>query len=119
MSRTIVGLAGDVDRFGTLNLRGMPGVRDVVPISAPSRFPGLLDKYGGRIEQMGRTPQWYDDNYSVAVRVTPTAPGRFPAYRCAEDSDMCRFLSARTSADCRTERCLFVSSGSSGLFAIA
>ena len=25
ISRTIVGLAGDVDRFGTLNLRGMPG----------------------------------------------------------------------------------------------
>ena len=23
------------------------------------------------IEQMGQTPQWYDDNYGVALRVTP------------------------------------------------
>jgi 3-deoxy-7-phosphoheptulonate synthase len=35
MSRTIVGLVGDVDHLGTLNLRGMPGVSDVVRISAP------------------------------------------------------------------------------------
>src|SRR5437763_2387109 len=33
MSRTIVGLVGDVDHLDTLNLRGMPGVSDVVRIS--------------------------------------------------------------------------------------
>ncbi len=38
MSRTIVGLVGDVDRLDTLNLRGMPGVSDVVRISAPYKL---------------------------------------------------------------------------------
>ena len=38
MSRTIVGLVGDVDHLGTLNLRGMPGVSDVVRISAPYKL---------------------------------------------------------------------------------
>jgi PPOX class probable F420-dependent enzyme len=37
----------------------------------PSRFPGLLDKYKPFIKRMGQTPQWYDDNYGVALRVTP------------------------------------------------
>jgi PPOX class probable F420-dependent enzyme len=37
----------------------------------PSEFPGLLDKYGPAIKRMGQTPQWYDDNYGVALRVTP------------------------------------------------
>ncbi len=38
MTRTIVGLVGDVDRLDTLNLRGMPGVSDVVRISAPYKL---------------------------------------------------------------------------------
>ena len=46
---------------------------------APSQFPGLLDKYAGAISRMGQTPQWYDDEYGVALRVTPerawTIPG--------------------------------------------
>lgn len=37
----------------------------------PSEFPGLLDKYAAAISRMGRTPQWYDDEYGVALRVTP------------------------------------------------
>jgi PPOX class probable F420-dependent enzyme len=37
----------------------------------PSRFPGLLDKYLALMQQMGETAQWYDDNYGVAIRVTP------------------------------------------------
>ena len=32
--RTIVGLVGDVERFETLNLAGLPGVSDVVRISS-------------------------------------------------------------------------------------
>src|ERR1700750_2917295 len=35
MSRTIVGLVGDVDHLDTLNLRGMPGGSDVVRITSP------------------------------------------------------------------------------------
>src|ERR1700758_675800 len=38
MSRTIVGLVGDIDRLDTLNLRGMPGVSDVVRISSPYKL---------------------------------------------------------------------------------
>src|SRR5450631_3542109 len=38
MSRTIVGLVGNVDHLDTLNLRGMPGVSDVVRISAPYKL---------------------------------------------------------------------------------
>src|SRR5713101_965509 len=38
MSRTIVGLVGDVEYLSTLNLRSMPGVSDVVRISAPYKL---------------------------------------------------------------------------------
>jgi 3-deoxy-7-phosphoheptulonate synthase len=38
VSRTIVGLVGDVDSFGALNLVGMPGVSDVVRISSPYKL---------------------------------------------------------------------------------
>src|SRR6185295_837316 len=38
MSRTIVGLVGDVDHLETLNLRGMPGVSDVVRITSPYKL---------------------------------------------------------------------------------
>jgi 3-deoxy-7-phosphoheptulonate synthase len=38
VSRTIVGLVGDVEQFGTLNLRGLPGVADVVRISVPYKL---------------------------------------------------------------------------------
>jgi PPOX class probable F420-dependent enzyme len=44
----------------------------------PSRFPGLLDKYAGLIERMGRTPQWYDDEYGVPLRVTPEGAWTIP-----------------------------------------
>jgi len=37
----------------------------------PSEFPGLLDKYGTLIQRMGETPEWYDNNYGVGLRVTP------------------------------------------------
>src|SRR5580658_1218968 len=38
VSRTIVGLVGDIDQLDTLNLRGMPGVTDVVRITAPYKL---------------------------------------------------------------------------------
>jgi 3-deoxy-7-phosphoheptulonate synthase len=38
VSRTIIGLVGDVDRFLTLNLRAMPGVSDVMRISSPYKL---------------------------------------------------------------------------------
>jgi 3-deoxy-7-phosphoheptulonate synthase len=38
VSRTIIGLVGDVDQFGALNLRSRPGVSDVVRISVPYKL---------------------------------------------------------------------------------
>ncbi len=38
VSRTIIGLVGDVDSFQSLNLRGMGGVGEVVRISAPYKL---------------------------------------------------------------------------------
>src|ERR1700749_295830 len=40
MSRTIVGLGGDVDHLGPLNLRGMPGGSDGARIPPPSKLVG-------------------------------------------------------------------------------
>lgn len=36
----------------------------------PSAVGGLMDKYLGRIQAMGNTPEWYD-SYSTAIRITP------------------------------------------------
>jgi 3-deoxy-7-phosphoheptulonate synthase len=38
VSRTIVGLVGDIEQFSTLNLSNMPGVSDVVRISVPYKL---------------------------------------------------------------------------------
>src|SRR5690606_13530604 len=38
VSRTIIGLVGDVERFTTLNLQGMPGVADVIRVSTPYKL---------------------------------------------------------------------------------
>jgi PPOX class probable F420-dependent enzyme len=55
------------------------GHADLVPDApAPSEFPGFLDKYAVAIERMGRTPQWYDDKYGVALRVIPDRAWTIP-----------------------------------------
>ncbi|WP_326821353.1 3-deoxy-7-phosphoheptulonate synthase [Streptosporangium sp. NBC_01639] len=38
VSRTIIGLVGDVVQFGTLDLRGMRGVADVIRVTAPYKL---------------------------------------------------------------------------------
>ncbi|MEU4538619.1 3-deoxy-7-phosphoheptulonate synthase [Streptosporangium sp. NPDC023825] len=38
VSRTIIGLVGDIAQFATLDLRGMPGVADVMRVSAPYKL---------------------------------------------------------------------------------
>ncbi|AAZ55077.1 3-deoxy-7-phosphoheptulonate synthase [Thermobifida fusca] len=38
VSRTIIGLVGDVERFETLNLRALPGVADILRISTPYKL---------------------------------------------------------------------------------
>jgi hypothetical protein len=44
----------------------------------PSQFTLLRDKYAARIEQMGQSPQWYDQNYGVALRITPDRAWTIP-----------------------------------------
>ncbi|GAA5053344.1 3-deoxy-7-phosphoheptulonate synthase [Thermocatellispora tengchongensis] len=38
VSRTIIGLVGDIEQFSALNLRGMPGVADVMRVSTPYKL---------------------------------------------------------------------------------
>jgi 3-deoxy-7-phosphoheptulonate synthase len=38
VSRTIIGLVGDVDNFGSLNLRSLSGVSDVIRVSVPYKL---------------------------------------------------------------------------------
>jgi PPOX class probable F420-dependent enzyme len=72
----------------SLNFDSGPGGGDIVVIAGraqvvsdappPSRFPGLLDKYAPTIEYMGQSPEWYDAEYSVALRVTPERAWTIP-----------------------------------------
>jgi PPOX class probable F420-dependent enzyme len=65
-----------------------PGGGDIVVISGraelvpgappPSKFPGLLDKYLPALEHMGQSTEWYDDHYSVAIRITPERTWTIP-----------------------------------------
>src|ERR1700735_220702 len=77
VSRTIVGLVGDVEQFGTLNLRGLPGVSDVVRISVPYK---LVSRGGRRLAAARRRVQ----AAQLPVRVPgpgrgrPEDPGRCP-----------------------------------------
>ena len=56
MSRTIVGLVGDVDHLDTLNLRGMPGVSDVVRISAPYKLVSRENHPERSVVRVGGVP---------------------------------------------------------------
>ena len=47
VSRTIIGLVGDVDAFRALNLRSMAGVADVLRVSSPFKLVGR-DNHTGR-----------------------------------------------------------------------
>ncbi len=46
VSRTIIGLVGDVDEFRAMNLRAMSGVADVVRVSSPYKLVGLENHPG-------------------------------------------------------------------------
>lgn len=72
----------------SLHFDSGPGGGDIVVISGharlvpdappPSKFPGLLDKYLPAIEAMNQTPQWYDDEYGTAIRITPVRAWTIP-----------------------------------------
>jgi len=46
VSRTIIGLVGDVDEFRAMNLRAMTGVADVIRVSAPYKLVSLHNQPG-------------------------------------------------------------------------
>jgi 3-deoxy-7-phosphoheptulonate synthase len=56
VSRTIVGLVGDVDRFHSLNLRSMPGVTDVVRISVPYKLVSREHHPARSVVRVGGVP---------------------------------------------------------------
>ncbi|HEY0537256.1 MAG TPA: 3-deoxy-7-phosphoheptulonate synthase [Actinoallomurus sp.] len=56
VNRTIVGLVGDVEQFGTLNLRGMAGVRDVVRISVPYKLVSRENHPDRSVVRVGGVP---------------------------------------------------------------
>jgi 3-deoxy-7-phosphoheptulonate synthase len=56
VNRTIVGLVGDVDQFGALNLRGMAGVRDVVRISVPYKLVSRENHPDRSVVRVGGVP---------------------------------------------------------------
>jgi 3-deoxy-7-phosphoheptulonate synthase len=56
ISRTIVGLVGDVEQFGSLNLRGMAGVRDVIRISAPYKLVSRENHPERSVVRVGGVP---------------------------------------------------------------
>jgi 3-deoxy-7-phosphoheptulonate synthase len=43
VTRTIIGLVGDVEQFHALNLRALPGVADVIRVSAPYKLVSLIN----------------------------------------------------------------------------
>src|SRR4051812_32763403 len=56
VNRTIVGLVGDIEQFGTLNLRGMSGVVDVVRISMPYKLVSRENHPDRSIVRVGGVP---------------------------------------------------------------
>ncbi|MGI8334034.1 3-deoxy-7-phosphoheptulonate synthase [Actinomadura scrupuli] len=56
VNRTIVGLVGDVQQFGSLNLRGMSGVSDVVRISVPYKLISRENHPDRSVVRVGGVP---------------------------------------------------------------
>lgn len=55
VSRTIIGLVGDLDQFRTLNLRAMPGVADVIAVSSPYNLVGIENQVSRSTVMVGGT----------------------------------------------------------------
>ncbi len=56
VSRTIIGLVGDVDNFGALNLRSRSGVSDVMRISVPYKLVSLEHHPDRSVIRVGDVP---------------------------------------------------------------
>ncbi len=56
VSRTIVGLVGDVDSFGSLNLRSCSGVSDVIRVSVPYKLVSREHHHERSVIRVGGVP---------------------------------------------------------------
>ncbi|MCO6005714.1 3-deoxy-7-phosphoheptulonate synthase [Actinoallomurus purpureus] len=56
VNRTIIGLVGDVEQFGTLNLHALPGVTDVVRISVPYKLISRENHPDRSVVRVGGVP---------------------------------------------------------------
>ncbi|RCV55285.1 3-deoxy-7-phosphoheptulonate synthase [Marinitenerispora sediminis] len=56
VSRTIIGLVGDVQQFETLDLRAMPGVSDVLRISVPYKLVSRENHVSRSVVRVGGVP---------------------------------------------------------------
>lgn len=66
VSRTIVGLVGDVRQFETLDLRAMPGVSDVLRISAPYKLVSRENHESRTVVRVGGVPIGGDNMTLIA-----------------------------------------------------
>ncbi len=76
VSRTIVGLVGDVDQFGLLNLRSRPGVLDVVRISVPYKLVSREHHPNRSVVQVGGVPIGPDTMTVIAGPCAVETPGQ-------------------------------------------
>src|SRR5262245_27670949 len=74
VTRTIVGLVGDIATFSGLNLRGMPGVADVIRVSSPYKLVS-------RIHHPDKTRSTSAGCPSVQTR-SPSSPAPAQSRRC-------------------------------------
>ena len=56
VARTIIGLVGDIEQFGTLNLRSRTGVGDVVRISVPYKLVSRENHPSRSVIKVGGVP---------------------------------------------------------------
>jgi 3-deoxy-7-phosphoheptulonate synthase len=74
VSRTIIGLVGDVEQFGALNLRSYPGVSDVVRISAPYKLVSREHHPNRSVIHVGGVPIGPDTVTVIAGPCTVETP---------------------------------------------
>jgi 3-deoxy-7-phosphoheptulonate synthase len=74
VSRTIIGLVGDIEQFGALNLRSHPGVADVVRISVPYKLVSREHRPNRSVITVGGVPIGPDHFTVIAGPCTVETP---------------------------------------------
>ncbi|HUZ26404.1 MAG TPA: 3-deoxy-7-phosphoheptulonate synthase [Streptosporangiaceae bacterium] len=74
VSRTIIGLVGDFEQFGALNLRSYPGVLDVMRISVPYKLVSREHRPSRSVIMVGGVPIGPDNFTVIAGPCTVETP---------------------------------------------